>query len=78
MNVDEYNKLCLQWHNEETGQRLGQWLMNHLPEESDSEIFYSQDKSTAAALFFRRYVVTSPNGIPKDTPTNNFIHHQSY
>lgn len=62
MNAKEYNDLCTEWHEGQTGQRLGQWLMNHKTDVVDSEIYYCKNKSEAATLFFNRYVVTSMNG----------------
>ena len=78
MTLDDYNRLCKQWHSEDTGQRLGQWLMNHQTDIEDAQIFYLKDKSEASTLFFNRYVVTSPNGVAGTISQSVFINHQPY
>jgi hypothetical protein len=71
MNLAEYNELCTRWHTEDTGQRLGQWLMNHCHDSEDQEIFYCRDKKEASNLFFNRYVVISPNTAARNLYRNS-------
>lgn len=78
MDITTYNSLCMQWHTTDTGKRLGQWLMDHLPAESDPQIYYMSDKTNVATLFFNRYVCTSKNGLPSFKDKTEFVSHQPY
>lgn len=72
MTLVEFNELCIRWHREDTGQRLGQWLMNHYPDDNE-KIFYCVDKKEAAALFFNQYIITSVNGAANTVALYNAI-----
>lgn len=73
MDVSKYNQLCLEWHQNHRGQRLGQWLMNHLEGPvSDPEIYHCIDKKIAASLFFERHVKVGDNSPYKTTAINEY------
>lgn len=57
MHISDFNEKCKYWHENDTGQRLGQFLINesHTLIEDD-DIYYERDKTIAAGKFFRSYV----------------------
>lgn len=77
MNIERYNELCKEWAKDNRNMSLGHWLMHHIPE-SDPEVSRKKDKAEGAALFFNRYVITSPNGVAHTLHTSPFTSHQPY
>lgn len=53
----EFTQHVKDWDEDNHKQRLGEYLINHLPfHVIDPELFFTCDRSKAYSLFFRRYV----------------------